>query len=382
MQQKKKIKLDKSMRKGERVMTKILHILNSLLPSGAETMLKVAGEYWDKDYEIHILATAEEKGSYAPELEKAGYHVCHIYNRNFINQYRLIKHYIKTNGFDVVHVHTEGKAVYYEMAAFFAGVKNIVRTIHNVFLFNGILQKRRVVTRWVGAHLFKVKHVAISESIRENEKQRFHNECKVINNWYDENKYKYVEPDIKKNARNLLGIKETQIVMISVGNCSDIKNHLSILKALAKIQCNNILYLHIGQGESEILEKEFAQKHDLLSKVRFEGHQEPLIYLQAADFYIMPSRYEGVSIAALEAMAIGMHCIFSDVYGLSDFKKYNLSQISYCELNDEAIKTAIEQEIKKGNRKNSEEQSQRIRELYGIEHGVQEYQKAYFSWRQ
>ncbi len=35
-------------------MKKVLHILNSLLPSGVETMLCCSADYWSKDLEVYF----------------------------------------------------------------------------------------------------------------------------------------------------------------------------------------------------------------------------------------------------------------------------------------------------------------------------------------
>ncbi len=47
-------------------------------------------------------------------------------------------------------------------------------------------------------------------------------------------------------------ISPEKIVIISIGNCSEVKNHADIIKALAKLvkQEKSIIYLHVGEGES------------------------------------------------------------------------------------------------------------------------------------
>lgn len=358
-------------------MKKVLHILNSLLPSGAETMLKTAAPYWDSEFQHHILATAKELGDFAIELENVGYNIHHIYSDNIFKQLYKMQKFIKKEKFQIVHIHCESKAVKFEMVAKMAGAKRIIRTVHNVFLFDGVLRFRRIITRHIGCFI-GVQHVAISQSVLENEKRRFFVKCILVNNWYDEKKFVYVDAETKALARQLLGIDEKKICLVTVGNCSKIKNHMAILKALVVLKNDNIIYFHIGKGKEEEEEEAYVKEYNL-NNVWFEGFKDPLIYLQASDYFIMPSVYEGVGISALEAMATGMKCLLTDVYGLKDFRKYDFEMVDFCDLNDESIVNAIKKFIKSERKENSIMQSKKVNKNYGIMQGVVGYQKIYKS---
>lgn len=364
-------------------MKKVLHILNSLLPSGAESMLKVSARYWDKDIEHHILATYKNIGDYASELKKEGYVIHHIHDENQIKQHLKVFRFIKENKFDVVHVHCEGQALYYELDAVLSGKKTVVRTVHNVFKFRGLLRIRRIITRNLAVAM-GVKHVAIGNSVYENEKKEYFLKCIVIDNWYDEKKYVYTDSSIKIKAREKLGVPDRCYCIVSVGNCSHVKNHMPILYAIDKmksegIEKNELMYFHVGKGVQEEEELQYIQKKDLKEYVRYIGFADPLIYLQAADLYIMPSVYEGLGIATLEAMATGVHCLLTDVPGLKDFKNREFKNVQYCELEDSKIIAAIEEKIRRGIIGNSQEQSAAVVNYYGIKQGINGYQNIYFS---
>lgn len=360
---------------------KVLHILNSLLPSGAETMLFNSSSYWDKNLERHILATKEQLGSYAGELEKAGYIIHHIYNVGYIAQHKKVRKFIKENQFDIVHIHRQGQACSYALDARLAGTKRIIRTIHSVFIFHGLVQIREYITRQLACAL-GVKHIAISPSVAANERKRFNVETVIIRNWYDDNRFFYSCNEVKSAARKKLGIQESTYCIVSVGNCSPVKNHLAILKAINSMKKEldgRLLYLHVGHGEQETEEREYVKNNELDNKVRFVGYDDPVVYLQAADLFVMPSRYEGFGIAGLEGIATGIKVLFTEVPGLIDFKKTGFDNLNFCKLRDEDIAEAMKRIVHSGQAENSVKQAEEARKQFGIQAGVDLYQEVYFG---
>ena len=119
--------------------------------------------------------------------------------------------------------------------------------------------------------------------------------------------------------RHQLGIPKDKYVIISTGGCSAIKNHHDILQAITLLpNSENILYLHLGSGKTEKEEIELVKSLDIADKVHFLGNKDNVRdYLITSDLYLMPSLFEGLAIAALEAMACGIPSILYDVNGLS-----------------------------------------------------------------
>jgi glycosyltransferase involved in cell wall biosynthesis len=64
---------------------------------------------------------------------------------------------------------------------------------------------------------------------------------------------------------------------------------------------------------AEALTRRAGQSH-LADRIRFVGHQhDPSAFLSSLDIFVLPSRSEGMSNALLEAMALGLPCIATDV---------------------------------------------------------------------
>ena len=119
-----------------------------------------------------------------------------------------------------------------------------------------------------------------------------------------------------------MGIEDNTFVMISVGGCSNIKRHTEIINALPLInnKIKKCLYLHLGKGESESDEIKLAGVLGISDNIIFSGNQSDVRkFLIASDVYIMPSRFEGIPITTIEAMACKIPCILYNVPGLRDF---------------------------------------------------------------
>lgn len=363
-------------------MKKVLHILNSLLPSGAETMLFCSADYWNKDLEKHILVTNENLGTYAETLEEAGYIIHQIYHNNYIKQHIAVAKFLHVNRFDIVHIHRQGEACSYAIDARITGTKKIIRTVHNVFVFHGLVQIREFIARQI-ACILGVQHIAISPSVKDNEWKRFKVTCIEIRNWFNDKRFFFTDIEAKRIARKKLSINENKYCVISVGNCTPVKNHMSILKTMAnhkdENEFQNVVYLHIGKGTQEDEEKEFVKNNGLEDRVFFFGFDDPVLFLQAADLFVMPSTYEGFGISGIEGLATGIRTIFTDVPGLRDFKNMEFENLCFCELSDGEIDRCISDAVANGQVANSKNQANRVRTLFGIQEGVELYEKVYFS---
>lgn len=363
-------------------MIKVLHILNSLLPSGAETMLSCSAHYWNKNLEKHILVTNENRGTYAETLEKAGYIIHQISHKNYFRQHMAVWKFIRVNEFDIVHIHRQSEACSYAMDAKITGTKRIVRTVHNVFIFHGLVQIREFIARQI-AVMLGCKHVAISPSVKENEWRHFRIKCIEISNWFDSDRFFYVDMRTKTKAREELKLDENKFYIVSVGNCTPVKNHMVILKALARYReeeaFQDVMYLHVGKGVQEKEEKQFVKKNGLEEKVLFFGFDDPILYLQASDLFVMPSQYEGFGISGIEGLATGIRAIFTDVPGLKDFKNMNFDNLVFAPLNDEEIEKCIYKEITNRQVVKSQKQANQVRFLFGIQRGVEQYEQFYFK---
>lgn len=353
---------------------KVLHILNSLMPSGAETMLVSSVNYW-KDCELSVLSTQKELGIYANTMERAGFSVHHIWSPSLWDKHRKILSFIKKEHFDVVHIHPQSQSLFYALDAKLAGVSSVVRTVHSTFLFTGLLRFRETIFRMM-MRFMGVRFVSISDSVAENERIRFHNKTTTIYNWCSP-RFDFISQEEKREIRHKKYISDEQFILLSVGNCCQVKNHQMIFESLHLLEHKESLkYIHVGDNDAE--EKKLAEQLGLSQYVTFMGVAKPDEYLSIADCYVMSSLREGLSISTIEAITCGLPVILTDVPGLRDFQKYHFKQVYFSPLSAKALGNQIAK-IMAERPANSYEQSQQAKKLYSAEKGVDMYLKLYQS---
>lgn len=138
--------------------------------------------------------------------------------------------------------------------------------------------------------------------------------------------YRYLSEVIDgQKVRSELGIKFSDYLLISVGELSERKNQIVVLKALNRVKRsqpeigNKLKYILVGIGSREEEYREFIKTHDLEANVQLLGFRSDIPeLLRAADLFVFPSYQEGLPVALMEAMSSGVDVICSRIRGNTD----------------------------------------------------------------
>lgn len=359
---------------------KVLHILDEIKYSGAETMLTSASELWrGQGVTLSALATAINEGAYADVFRQNGFTVFHIpYSLSFKFVFQVFC-LMKREKFDVVHIHPEQAFFQYAIAAWFARVPVKVSTVHHIYAYESWHAIRPWIYRHICKYVFRVQFVSNSLSGHANEK-RLHGLSHIyIPNWFDSRIYN--QDAINKNQdndlRKRMGIDDDKILLVSLGGYTYYKNFDKVIEALGSDELRNrYVYMHLGHDDRCELEP-LANKH----QVKFKSMgcvKNAIPYLLAADLVIMPSREEGFGIAAVEAMALGVPLCLSRRPALIDFKQFT-DKLFWCEPTVEGIRDFLQrfQKPSESERKSIGEALIVVSERFTIERGANAYLELY-----
>ncbi len=120
-------------------------------------------------------------------------------------------------------------------------------------------------------------------------------------------------------VRLRLGIPNTAFIFIYLGRLNRDKGILDLAQAFAKIQNSKAFLLIVGKDEGGFVGKIKVINAHKSSQVRFvDFTNKPEDYLAASDVLCLPSYREGFGNVIIEAAAMGIPAIASDIYGISD----------------------------------------------------------------
>jgi glycosyltransferase involved in cell wall biosynthesis len=138
---------------------------------------------------------------------------------------------------------------------------------------------------------------------------------KVVPNGVDLSDYAEAPPEKRDEARARLGITEGHVV-VCVGRLSRQKGQDVLLEAwreVAQAVPGAGLYL-VGDGPDRAALESGAPEGVVFAGTRADARD----WLAAADVVALPSRWEGMSMVMLEAMATGRPVVASDVAGAAE----------------------------------------------------------------
>ena len=225
-----------------------------------------------------------------------------------------VKHYIpylrkllKSHHFDVVHVH--GNSATMALDLFIAetcGVKTRIAHSHNT------ISKHPRVHAVMKPFLNMVTNQPAACG-QDAGKFLFNKKFTLVPNCIDVEKFRF-NPEVRAEERKKLGIGD-EFLIGNVGRFTYQKNHqflIKIFNAVLKKEPTAKLLL-IGDGELLDDIKKQVSALGISKSVIFYGTSDHVNRLmQAMDCFLLPSKYEGLSVTALEAQAAGLPCIMTD----------------------------------------------------------------------
>ena len=226
--------------------------------------------------------------------------------------------YLVKNQFDVIETFTHDINLIGIPLAFIAKIPTRIAS-HQGEIANRIFFWKWLHGRLVNSFL-TTKLVVVSNKVKENAieiEKIIPEKIELILNAIKTNN---PLPD-KLQARKSLGWSENANILVTVGRLSLPKGHKYIVNAMPAVlekHPETQLYI-LGEGYLQDSITNQIGKLNLQENVKLLGVRNDVNkILRASDLYIMPSLWEGLPIALLEAMLMECPIIISDVEGIDD----------------------------------------------------------------
>lgn len=266
--------------------------------------------------------------------------------------YKKVRHLISTEKYNLIHCHSPIGGAICRLAAKSErrnGTK-VIYTAHGFHFYNGAPLKNWLVFYPIEKILSHYTDVLITINKEDYKRasEKFHAKKTVYIPGVGVDTKKFApRPSGREKIRTEFRLKESSILLLSVGELNDNKNHSSVIKAIKDM--NNITYVIAGIGEKEGELKSLAEQNSV--DLRLIGFRKDVSdFYDAADVYVLPSVREGLNVSLMEAMASGLPVACSRIRGNTDLIDEPLFDPKNVDETRDAITAAIERREELGER--------------------------------
>ncbi len=297
---------------------RVLHVIESLDFGGAEKVTVSLANSMAESHEVSICCI-KRVGVLGAQLDKRIGVFC--LNKGEGNDYLLplrLARLIRKHAFDVVHTHNWAVFLEGGLAGLLAGTPVLLHTVHGPYadypptLGSRLkIALRHLIERWLARRFRSI--VTVSDAIRG-----------------------YIEKDIRIPANRLVTVhngipattdacsprpEQSRVTFMTVGRLAPIKNHAMMLRAFHEMAKTNphVRLVIVGDGPERPALEAYVRQQRLEDRVTLPGFRDDIdALLPEADVFLLTSRYEGISIALLEAMRAGLPAIGTAVGGIPE----------------------------------------------------------------
>jgi glycosyltransferase involved in cell wall biosynthesis len=309
---------------------KVMYVINGLGTGGAErslaellTPLRAGG------VDPVVVALEPRSGGVEADVRSSGVDVRVLGPpHRLASRIRRVRALIRQERPDIVHTAIFDADVVGRLAAAGTGT-TVVSSVVNVVgdparradPAVSALRLRAVIAidGWTARHLTHQLH-AVSESVQRDAVRTLRvppEHVTVVERGRDPARLGLVTDERRASAREGLGLSVGTPLLVAVGRQEYQKGHETLLEAMYLLRDTHpdaVLVIAGREGSVTPMLLERCRSLGLEDTVRLVGHRDDVPdLLAAADVFVLASRYEGLPGALIEAMALGIPAVASDI---------------------------------------------------------------------
>jgi glycosyltransferase involved in cell wall biosynthesis len=341
---------------------KVLHVIESLEAGGAQRIIfqlctlgdqrKIKGSvcgiheggpyealFCDADIEMHVLQFPRRSILQLP-----------LFFLDVIKILYRLPWILKNQGIDLIHAHLPDSSMLSIVTGYLCRIP-VVITIHN----NRTLPERQAPYRdrirtAIEKLLFRRASalIAVGNDVKETQQAVLGSDVPIVAVFNGVDVDRFTRTVNIEGVRAQLGFLPSSTLLLTVGRLEAQKGHTVLLKAAAELSRRSIPVelLWVGTGSLQNSLEIEAASLGVSENVHFLGHRDDVEkILAASDIFVLPSLYEGIPVALLEAMAAGKPIVATDIKGNRELVKNGVDGFLVPEQNHldlaEAIATLI-----------------------------------------
>jgi glycosyltransferase involved in cell wall biosynthesis len=309
---------------------KILYLIDTLSLGGAQTVLKGVFENQKENHDIFLYAL--RKTEITVNIEHPNVFVDNSVGRYSVAPFFRLKKLLKRNKIEVLHCQLPRSHVfgYFLKKYFFNKLKLIIHEQGDIFenfpLHAHFLRKTAGFTSMFITCSEATKDELVSKTGVSDDK------VITVYNFFDEKRFNPENiAELRRSTAESLKENENSFVFGFAGRLIERKGWREfVLSASEFINDKKVKLLIAGAGDEEQELMKMIDVSGLAEKVLFLGYYPDIMkFYSMIDCLVVPSHWEPMGITEIEAMALKIPVIASDVIGLNEVVKHNVNGVLF-----------------------------------------------------
>ncbi len=303
------------------VTIRVLWVVKGLGPGGAETLLAAAAQAHDGgEFAIDCAYVLPWKDHLVGRLESAGVRTHCVSDRRSDPRWPLnLSRLVRDGDYDVVHVHSPlpGSVARLAVRSMRADARpGLVSTEHNRW------ETHRWPTRTANLVTSRLDDAsyAVTDEVHDSMRGPVSELAVTLRHGIDLDTVAG-ERHYRTDVRAELGIGADELVVGTVANFRPQKDYPNLLGAARLLADRevDVRIVAVGQGPQEVETRQLLAELDLGDRVVLTGFRDDAARVMGAcDAFVLASQWEGLPVAVMEALALGLPIVATAVGGMAE----------------------------------------------------------------
>jgi glycosyltransferase involved in cell wall biosynthesis len=307
----------------------VLLVINSLGGGGAErSLVELLPRYREAGIEPTVAFLKRRDGELESEVFRTGITTAHLGGGNMWTWTRRIRKLLHARTFDLIHTSLFEADLAGRFSAWGTRTPVLTSLVNTSYASVRLsdpnvsrlgLRTVRAIDGWTARHLTSHFH-AVSQAVKDASVEALGIDparITVVERGRSISRLGHASVDRRNAARGLLGLDQHEEVIVNVGRQEFQKGQKTLLQAMARLITRYPRSRLLIAGDKGNATAELVSEHRRLGlgdRVQYLGYRPDVpTILAAADVFVFPSLFEGASGAMIEAMAMGLPIVASDI---------------------------------------------------------------------
>jgi glycosyltransferase involved in cell wall biosynthesis len=300
----------------------VLWLVKGLDRGGAERLLVASARRRDRQgLAVRAGYLMPDMGALVAELEAEGVPVACLGRRRILDPRWLasLRRSLIRDPVDIVHAHSPVAAV---------GARIVARSLPRrqrprvVSTDHSLWDSHVTATRWADGLTSGLDdaRLTVSEAVRASLPRRIHRRSLVVSPGIEVERVR-AQRAHRDAVRAELGLEPGTLAVGTVANLRPVKAYPDLLTAALEVieRLPHVRFVTVGQGPQEAEVRALHSRLGLGDRVLLLGHRPDAVRLMAAcDVFVLSSLHEGLPVALMEALALGLPVVATDVGGIPE----------------------------------------------------------------